>query len=189
MKGFSVDGLLHLLKPSVLLHHRRCRLCLCLLAISKFVVKGISCFLHRLRQEVVTVQLARRSNSSFFYFVTWPIMVKNRQRRRRRQWADTTTLSFLFLFLLNHWFSQSCLLISYFVFVFESCKWDWDYRIRVDPRFYTYPVVKTNNDGSVKVSLCQKKRGDEDDLYMVMKNNDAVNDPNFFWVKWTTQSW
>ena len=33
-------------------------------------------------------------------------------------------------------------------------------------------VVKNNDDGSVKMSPCRKKKGDEDEFYMVMKNND-----------------
>ena len=34
-------------------------------------------------------------------------------------------------------------------------------------------VVKNNDGGSVKMSPCRKKKGDEDTLYMVMKNNDC----------------
>ena len=34
-------------------------------------------------------------------------------------------------------------------------------------------VAKNNNGGSVKMSPCRKKKRDEDELYMVKKNNDC----------------
>ncbi|KAF3488586.1 hypothetical protein F2Q69_00055714 [Brassica cretica] len=34
-------------------------------------------------------------------------------------------------------------------------------------------VVKNNDSGSVKMSPCWEKKGDEDELCMVMKNNDC----------------
>ena len=34
-------------------------------------------------------------------------------------------------------------------------------------------VVKNNDDRSVKMSPCRKKKRDEDELYMMMKNNDC----------------
>ena len=34
-------------------------------------------------------------------------------------------------------------------------------------------MVKNNDDRSVKMSPCRKKKRDEDELYMMMKNNDC----------------
>ena len=68
--------------------------------------------------------------------------------------------------LFHFFFSYLKSLVTYnhaFTLAFCFCFWF----------YFPDTMVKNNDDGLVKMSPCQNKKEDEDELYMVMKNNDC----------------